>query len=167
MPVTIIPSPDKVGTLKYRSVVTSHALLEASSKAWTTNGVPRGGLCTNKKNGKEDRDVLKSSFEDHLDHSAVVSYGNGFVTGIIRAFNQDLHLILRPDDVWLAILTQFSMYINGHAEEMRPFLVSHEGKKKVVIDVRPSSLADVDMGKMAFTLTKEVQKHIVDPELQE
>ena len=42
-----------------------------------------------------------------------------WVDGIIRAFQQDLHLTIRPDDVWLAILTQFSFYVNNIEEPFR------------------------------------------------
>ncbi len=40
--------------------------------------------------------------------TAVVPNKNGFAHTVIRAWQQDLHLRIRPDDVWLAILTQFS-----------------------------------------------------------
>jgi hypothetical protein len=53
------------------------------------------------------------------------------VNGTIRAFQQDLHLVLRPDDVWLAITMQFRFYVAGHAEEMRSKLVKHAGKMHI------------------------------------
>jgi hypothetical protein len=33
--------------------------------------------------------------------------GNGFVKSLINAYNHHHKLILRPDDVWIAIMTQF------------------------------------------------------------
>lgn len=47
--------------------------------------------------------------------------------------------MLRPDDIWLAILTQFNFYINADAEEMRHLFVAHEGKKELSIMVSPST----------------------------
>jgi hypothetical protein len=44
---------------------------------------------------------------------------NGFVEACITAYNQHHHLIIRPDDVWLAIITQFSFFANGHSEELK------------------------------------------------
>ncbi|KAG6371849.1 hypothetical protein JVT61DRAFT_8846 [Boletus reticuloceps] len=41
---------------------------------------------------------------------------NGFVHIVIEAYNRHRTLIIRPDDVWLAILTQFCFFINGNAE---------------------------------------------------
>ena len=36
--------------------------------------------------------------------------------GLIKAFQQGLHLRLRPDDVWLAILTQFRIYCDTYPD---------------------------------------------------
>lgn len=94
---------------------------------------------------------------------ALVPYKNGVVNGIIRAFQQDLHLVLRADDMWLAIIIQFSSYVNGHAEEMRELFVSHESKKKLVIDVRPQSIATIDFQDMASRFAGLIQANVVDP----
>ena len=60
---------------------------------------------------------------------------NGFVGTILRAYNEHRHLVLRPDDVWLAITTAFGLYINsGHrAEEMRRHFVDFEEKKVLAV----------------------------------
>jgi hypothetical protein len=41
----------------------------------------------------------------------MIPYGNGFVTGLIRAYHQGLHLRLAPEDVWLSILSQLRVCI--------------------------------------------------------
>lgn len=168
MPVTVTPSPEKIGLNQDLTVTTNAALLQSSSQAWTINVHPQRlrWINTNKKVGREDRRVLQSSFGDNLGGKSVIPYGNGFVDGVIRAFNQDLHLVLRPDDVWLAILTQFSMYVNGHAEELRPFFVEHQGKKDLAVDFRPLPLFEADMGKVAHAMTEEIQRNVIDAELQ-
>ena len=61
--------------------------------------------------------------------SAIIPYGNGLVEGITRASNQDMHLGLRLDDIWLGILTQFNFFVNGKDEILRPQFVTHEGQK--------------------------------------
>ncbi|KAF6829737.1 hypothetical protein CMUS01_08023 [Colletotrichum musicola] len=64
-------------------------------------------------------EILHTSFKS-LDTSAgIVPAENGFSQTIIRAFQQDLHLTLRPDNVWLAILVQVSFFIGNEkrAEE--------------------------------------------------
>ena len=58
----------------------------------------------------------------------------------------------RPDDVWVAILAQLSIYVNAHAEELRHLFVAHDGQKALSIEV--GSLAGLDHGKMAYEMTK-------------
>jgi hypothetical protein len=166
MAITVFPSPEKTGLNQDATVTTNTALLQSSSKAWTIEKLKSKYVQTNKKIGREDRKVLQSSFDYGLGGNPIIPYGNGFVDGVVRAFNQDLHLVLRPDDIWLAILTQFSMYVNGHAEELRPFFVEHQGKKQLNVDFRPLSLFEADMGNVAHAMTKEIQKNVTDAELQ-
>ncbi|CAH0057145.1 unnamed protein product [Clonostachys solani] len=162
MPVTIRPQPETVGANTDRVVSSSQELLAITSRAWTLeSSVPSPGLQTNKRPGPEDRPVLRTSFEDiRLDPfgngasaQGLVPYGNGFVEGVIRAFEQDLHLVLRPDDVWLAILVQFSFYVNGNAEELRDIFVSHEGKKTLAINLMPASLENINFEVMSDNTT--------------
>jgi hypothetical protein len=109
-----------------------------------------------------------SSFSDLSDaNNSLVPYSNGFVIGVIRAFQQDLHLILRPEDTWLSILTQFNFYVNAHAEELRGFFVEHEGKKELIVDVRPTPLEAMNMGALAQKFTRLIKENIVDNELRE
>ncbi len=60
--------------------------------------------------------------------------GNGFVGTIFQAYSEHRHLVLRPDDVWLAITTALSLYVNNHAEEMRHTFVEHERKKAITVE---------------------------------
>ncbi|EGO21327.1 hypothetical protein SERLADRAFT_476365 [Serpula lacrymans var. lacrymans S7.9] len=46
----------------------------------------------------------------------IIPQKNGFVHTVMEAYNRHRALIIRPDDVWLAILIQFSLYVNGNAE---------------------------------------------------
>jgi hypothetical protein len=63
----------------------------------------------------------------------ILSSENGFVYAATRAYNGHHHLILRPDDIWLSIMTQFSFYINARAEEFRDKFVSFDGKKELTV----------------------------------
>lgn len=56
--------------------------------------------------------------------------GNGLVHTLEAAYSHHHHLTLRPDDVWLAVLSQFSIYVNKNAESLRSYFVTHEGKKE-------------------------------------
>lgn len=107
--------------------------------------------------------IVQSSFspsslgEDHVSASQ-----NGFVWAAYHAYSSHHHLVLRPEDVWFAILTQMSFFINAHAEELRSFFVAHEGQKdlKVKSDV-------ADFGYMAQKMTNLIAKNVVDPGLRD
>ncbi|CAH0020500.1 unnamed protein product, partial [Clonostachys rhizophaga] len=135
MPVTIRPRPEKVG---------------ANDDNVTS----------------EDRPVLRSSFEDlEAASPSIIPYRNGLVHGIIRAFEQDLHLVLRPDDVWLAILVQFNFYVNAHAEELQHLFVTHKGKQVLELDMRPIPLSEIDFQQASEKFTELMKPFLVDESL--
>jgi Domain of unknown function (DUF4419) len=82
-------------------------------------------------------EILQSSFgkQDH-DNAPIIPCGNGFVETVIQAYNGHHALIIRPDDVWLAILTQFNFFVNGRAEMLRSHFVHHEGQRHLVVYAR-------------------------------
>ena len=133
MPVIIEPSPELVGRNADPTVHSAEGLLKHASKAWLPYNRWTGEI-----EQPEKRRIIQSSFHElNANASPIIPYGNGLVNGIIRAFEQDLHLVLRPDDIWLSILTQFSMFVNGNSEHLRTQFVAHEGKKELAIDVSP------------------------------
>ncbi|KAJ7291603.1 hypothetical protein C8J57DRAFT_1587994 [Mycena rebaudengoi] len=70
-------------------------------------------------------------------------------------------LILRPDDVWIAILTQFNFYINANAEILRANFIAHEGKKKLEL----STAVGQDFEMLAPLMVDLIRRNIVDPSL--
>lgn len=91
------------------------------------------------------------------------SSSNGLVSTVISAYNTHHKLTLRADDVWQAILTQFSFYLNANAEELRNRIVDFEGKKELVI-VAGGTLFTADFGNMARRMVDEqIVKNIKDP----
>ena len=112
-------------------------------------------------------EIFQSSFEssdDPFEH--IVPRKNGFVDTVVDAYNYHRALIIRPDDVWLAILSQFNFFVNANAEALRSQFVQHEGKKHLVITAYGTRYT-VDFGRMAEQMTGLMQKHIVDPALRE
>ena len=92
---------------------------------------------------------------------------NGLVQTIIAAYNQHHALVLRPDDIWLCILTQFNLFVNGEgrAEQLRSVFVAHEGKKELVV-TGGGDRYTADYGGMAKQMTKLIEKNVVDPSLR-
>ncbi|KDR73964.1 hypothetical protein GALMADRAFT_157785 [Galerina marginata CBS 339.88] len=117
---------------------------------------------------RQSDDILQSSF-DSLDSEFgkkdpnIIPQSNGFVHTVTEAYNQHRALVIRPDDVWLAILTQFSAFLNANAEALRSQFVSHKGKKELVVK---ADRRNVDYGDMAGKMTKEIEKNVVDPVLR-
>lgn len=57
----------------------------------------------------------------------------GFVDTVFYSYQNHHNLIIRPDDVWTAIIVQFSLYINANAEALRHSFVNFEGKKNLQV----------------------------------
>ena len=78
----------------------------------------------------------------------------GLVSAILTAYNDHVDLTLRPDDLWQAILTQLSFYINHNAEALRDRFVDFEGKKTLVIAAK-GTLFTADFGSFARRMVDE------------
>ncbi|CAK4083533.1 unnamed protein product [Aphanomyces euteiches] len=89
---------------------------------------------------------------------------SGFVLGAVQAYNQHHDLVIRPDDIWLAIMIQFGFFVNGNAETLRESLVKHQGQKELEV-TEIGTLYSVDYGKMAAQMIGKMEEHLVDPTL--
>lgn len=58
----------------------------------------------------------------------------GFVDTVFFSYQKHHNLIIRPDDIWIAIIVQFSLYVNANAEALRHSFVNFEGKKKLEVE---------------------------------
>ena len=77
---------------------------------------------------EHDRVVMTSTAKPNL---ARPHLGNGLLGTIYRAYSEHVPLILRPDDLWLAIILSFGRYVKAHSEEMRSLFVDHQGRKEL------------------------------------
>ncbi|KAJ7123548.1 hypothetical protein C8R44DRAFT_783999 [Mycena epipterygia] len=93
----------------------------------------------------------------------IVPNENGFVNTVLSAYNHHYALVIRPDDVWLAIVSQFSFYVNANAELLRANFVAHEGKRELEIfgDIPP------DFGALSRQMGEMIHKNVVDPSLRD
>ncbi|GAA1595547.1 hypothetical protein GCM10009678_91920 [Actinomadura kijaniata] len=57
------------------------------------------------------------------------------LSAVGRAFADHRPLVLSPDAVWLTILQGLAQHVRLHAEELRPLLVSHAGRRRLSIEV--------------------------------
>ncbi|AEO59300.1 hypothetical protein MYCTH_2020046, partial [Thermothelomyces thermophilus ATCC 42464] len=58
---------------------------------------------------------------------------DSFVRGAIEAWGEHLHLVVRPDEVWLTILVQVNFCMISHAEEVCSLFVDREGREEIYI----------------------------------
>ncbi len=110
--------------------------------------------------------LLQSSFDSNLD-AAVIPSANGFVRGALLAYNKHHHLKIRPEDVWLAIISQLGFYINCHGEELRGMFVAHQGKKELEVNFGDGDRHSVDFGVFAQKVSHLIEENVLDPELRE
>ena len=111
-------------------------------------------------------ELLQPSFDGNFIDN-IEACSNGFVDGVIRAYNRHHHLRIRPEDVWFAILSQLSFYINNHAEELREHFVEHKGKKELTVRRVAPDRHTVDYGVFAQEMTDLIADNLVDPALKE
>ncbi|KAK7032431.1 hypothetical protein VNI00_013179 [Paramarasmius palmivorus] len=106
-------------------------------------------------------EILQSSFRDG---EPILARSNGFVNALSDAYNQHRAISIRPDDVWIAILTQFNFFVNANAERLRAQFVAHEGQKELKV-VAMGNRYTVDFGYLARLMTDEIRKNVKEPAL--
>ncbi|KAF9986167.1 hypothetical protein BGZ79_005355, partial [Entomortierella chlamydospora] len=140
MPITFSPSKISAGPFRSKAKKLSRRSLFQEA-------------CNDQYNRSDE--ILQSSFQGLSD---IVPKTNGFVHTVIHAYNRHRALIIRPDDVWTAILVQFSFFVNGNAELLRSQFVSHEGQKTLRIEGFGDRYT-MDFGKMAQNMTIEIDRN--------
>jgi hypothetical protein len=121
----------------------------------------------NAVHGREGRveavELSSSSFSHEGVHDPnVVPISNGFVETLMEAYSRHRMLVIRPDDVWMAILTQFNFFVNANAESLGGSFVSHEGQKELHLEY-----GRLDVNSVAQTMTGLLHKNITDPSIRE
>lgn len=150
MPVTLTTSSSRPEAWVGAKVLTAESLLEESCP----------------ENARRCKQLFQSSFTpEQLAETHISSSSNGLVNAVYRAYSNHHHLILRPEDVWFAILSQLSFYINAHAEDLRSHFVAHEGKEEVSVTA-VGTVYSVDFGALAVQMTEAIQEKVVDPDLR-
>ncbi|KAF7290874.1 hypothetical protein MKEN_01495000 [Mycena kentingensis (nom. inval.)] len=121
--------------------------------------------CKPQLNAVNGGSLLGSSFPTERTQRSedLLVNSNGFFQTLVKAYNEHHALVLRPDDVWHAILVQFNFYINANAEVLRAMFVEHDGTKELVVKRQKVH----DVGEFARAMVGEIEKNVVDPTLRE
>ncbi|GAB1320144.1 hypothetical protein MFIFM68171_10354 [Madurella fahalii] len=168
MSVTIHPSsrtPEPARLSGYTHATSAEQLLASITTDDDVDGNPRTRL-------RPHKELIQSSFPT-LSRTTSTTYAakNGLIFSCLEAYNNHHNLVLRPDDVWLAILTQLSIYINANASTLRSLLLhspptgAQTDKKELHIEtpLSPSTDHGAIAGQMAALLAGE----LADPALLE
>eukprot|EP01133_Synstelium_polycarpum_P012347 gene12347-14479_t len=106
--------------------------------------------------------IVQMSIDDNL-----MAFGNNsFIRSAYMAYSNHHHLTIRPDDVWIAIVTQFSFYANANGEALRDKFVDFQGKKRLEVQSN-GTLLTLDYMHMADLLITEIANNITDPSIRE
>jgi Domain of unknown function (DUF4419) len=165
MPVTIYPSAHGANESHLRGNSSLPTTVDLNSKRSKPTYSPDGGV------------IIQSSFPPQSSTSPSTTYSirHGFPYVAMQAYNLHHHLTIRPDDIWLSILTQFNIYVHTHSEKLRHLFVSHSGTKELSIlewnDIlaKRSTGSDygVEWGAFTFKMTKLIGENITDASLRE
>ena len=115
----------------------------------------------------KDDNIIHTSFSNLTAEDNIFDSSNGFLLGMIDAYNHHRHIVLRPDDVWFAVLLQLNNYISAHSEEMRHLFVSHDSKKDLVIYSSKAGVKDFDYGHFMYQMSQLIGQNVKDPSLRD
>jgi hypothetical protein len=153
MPVTITVADHK-----------SESYHNRNAKIASNDALLKGTSLSDSKNCKW---IIQSSVsEDEFSKSHIVESNNGFVHAAFTAYSWHHHLVIRPEDVWFAILSQLNVYINANAEALRDHFVSHQGQKELRVK-EVGNIHTVDFGMLARRMTALIQENVKDPDLRD
>ena len=147
MPITVRTHPIPSAPWTKRTTTSPSQTLHSSAPAETQNLT------------RHMSDSFPSSPPLHLTPSP-----NGLLDAAIAAWNNHHHLVLRPDDIWIAIISQLGFFIDKHAEELRSFFVEHKGQKQLEV-VQDALIDKADYGTFAMQMAAEIGRNVKDPEL--
>jgi hypothetical protein len=167
MPVTIYPSrrnPEPVRLSGYAHSTSPEQLLASI----TTDDDVDGGSPRTRLQPASQKQIIQSSFPT-LSRTTSTTYAakNGLVFACLEAYNNHHNLVLRPDDIWLAILTQLSAYVNGNSSSLQPLLLHSQQRTLNQLHIETPLSPKTDHAQLAQRMAALVsqQQHLRDPSL--
>lgn len=96
----------------------------------------------------------------------IVPSQNGLINAALTAWNKHHNLVLRPDDIWTAILSQLGFYINKNTEQLRAHFVAHDGKRQITV-TQVCTIETADFGSFATLMADSIGDNVTDPTLKD
>ena len=101
--------------------------------------------------------IIATSFAD--EHNLAYM---SFYSTLITAYANHKSVTLSSDMVWLLISQGFARYINAHSEEVRHRLVSHSGKKELVVNTDDLFSEDADWPQLIGGFASQINQFTKD-----
>ncbi|KAJ7021179.1 hypothetical protein C8F04DRAFT_1050099 [Mycena alexandri] len=94
----------------------------------------------------------------------IIPNEHGVVDTMLSAYTGNYALVLRPDDVWLAVISQFSLFANANPKLLRDEanFVSHEPGKG-----QPLEIVDFNSLPLSAQIGELMQQNVLDPALRD
>lgn len=110
--------------------------------------------------------LLSSSLRQGPALAQLVPVKHGFVDACIAAYNEHQHLVVRPDDVWMAIISQFSFFANNHPDrgEFKEKLIPLDKRKKLKFSTDSNNWT-TNYGWLTQVFLKQMNDNVPDKEL--
>lgn len=146
-----------------------------SKNAWSTSSISQPtyieSFVLNKKNHLVQlrdeyktvnaSDILQSTY---FPISHRTQYSIGFVHTIIDCYRNHHNLVVRPDDIWTAIMVQFSYYVNANAETLRDKFVNFDGKKELIVTLN-HGVYDSSYDQFVSQMSKQIHENLANGEV--
>lgn len=108
-----------------------------------------------------DAAYLQSSL-DGYDGELVYIDESPFFAMVCYAFAQHRPIVLSPDEVWMVICQGFSQFVNRDPETFRHYLVRHDGKERLTVEMGPSTPWEQMIDGFAHLIDKSTGNGITD-----
>ncbi|KAN0019394.1 hypothetical protein ACTFIU_002602 [Dictyostelium citrinum] len=116
------------------------------------------------KSKLEKQKVLGSSI---VESNEIIGSPNSFVYSAWDAYNNHHHLEIRPDNIWMAISTQFSFYINKFYKELGDRLVDFQNEKKELKVFTDYPILEAPFEKLVMDMAEQIVNNIKDPSIKD
>ncbi|KAM9985542.1 hypothetical protein ACTFIZ_009090 [Dictyostelium cf. discoideum] len=110
--------------------------------------------------------VLKSSFNNEKLNNIKRFGSNSFIFSAWVSYNLHHHLSIKPDNIWMAIQTQFSLYVKKNSEQLREKFVDFKEKKSIIIKTK-NPILDAPFDEITIEISNQIQSLIKDPSLKD
>jgi len=91
----------------------------------------------------------------------------GLIGTAVTAYGYHHNLMIRPDDIWITILSQFSYYVNARSDLLRDMFVAHEGKKELNVTVSGYNVYTAPYDDMTREFLDKISENLVDEALKD